>query len=282
MPLIERFPWNLLAVAAPGVAAAVVAIVGLANGPARPAHEPRPASHRGTRPSKAGPAPLTAGPRRSVHLPKRLVGRGPFLTVHDGAARMAPAPRPGRNVALTFDDGPGPLTRAFLQRLRRLHAKATFFVVGYAVRRRPRVLRQERALGMGVGNHSVTHPPMRALGAGGQRQEIAGAERMIRTVIGYRPLFFRPPDLSFNRLTAREITAAGMVGALYTVDTRDWARPGVRQIVRRALQVEPGGVIAMHDAGGDRRQTLAALGPIVRGLRKRHLEPVTLDELYRP
>jgi hypothetical protein len=41
-------------------------------------------------------------------------------------------------------------------------------------------------------------------------------------------------------------------------------------------------VIAMHDAGGDRRQTLAALGPIVRRLRRRHLRPVTLDDLYRP
>jgi hypothetical protein len=51
--------------------------------------------------------------------------------------------------------------------------------------------------------------------------------------------------------------------------------------VRRALQVRAGGVVALHDGGGDRRETLAALGPIVRGLRKRHLEPVTLDELYR-
>jgi peptidoglycan-N-acetylglucosamine deacetylase len=137
-------------------------------------------------------------------------------------------------------------------------------------------------MGMGIGNHSLTHPAMRTLGGRSQRQEIVRAERVIRHVIGYRPLFFRPPDLSFNRLTAREITAAGMVGALYTVDTRDWARPGRRRITRSALRVKPGGVIAMHDAGGDRRQTLAALGPIVHRLRKRHLRPVTLDELYRP
>jgi peptidoglycan/xylan/chitin deacetylase (PgdA/CDA1 family) len=123
---------------------------------------------------------------------------------------------------------------------------------------------------------------MRALPAKDQRFEINADEDAIQRAIGYRPLFFRPPYKSFNLVTAREIAAAGMVGALYTIDTRDWSRPGLKTIVRRALQVKPGGVIAMHDFGGDRRQTLAAIGPIVRGLRKRHLKPVTLDDLYRP
>jgi peptidoglycan/xylan/chitin deacetylase (PgdA/CDA1 family) len=213
-----------------------------------------------------------------------LKGSGPFLTVDGPAARLRPAARPRRHgrVALTFDDGPGPLTPAFLRRLAHLHAKATFFVVGYAVNARPHILRRERLMGMGIGNHSWNHPPMRSLNAVDQRFQIAADEDAIERVIGYRPLFFRPPDLSFNLVTAREIAAAGMVGALYTVDTRDWARPGARAIVQRALQVKPGGVIAMHDAGGDRGETLAALGPIVRGLRKRHLEPVTLDALYPP
>ncbi|MEA2351113.1 MAG: peptidoglycan-N-acetylglucosamine deacetylase, partial [Thermoleophilaceae bacterium] len=251
MVSLERLPWSRLAIAAPGVAAAVVAVVGLVGGPARTRHEPRPAQlhgeRRGAAPGAGTPPPLVAGGRRVVRVPRRLTGAGPFLTVDHRVARMSPAPRPRHEVALTFDDGPGPLTRAFLHRLRRLHAKASFFVVGYAVRQRPRVLRRERAMGMTIGNHSLTHPPMRSLGGASQRLEIAAAEDLIQRTIGYRPLFFRPPDLSFNLLTAREIAAAGMVGALYTVDTRDWARPGVRRIVRRALQVRPGGVIAMHD-----------------------------------
>jgi peptidoglycan/xylan/chitin deacetylase (PgdA/CDA1 family) len=183
-------------------------------------------------------------------------------------------------VALTFDDGPGPMTAAFLDKLAQLHVKATFFVVGYNVNRRPHVLRREAAMGMTIGNHSWAHPPMRALGAAGQRFQILADEDAIQNVVGHRPLFFRPPYLSFNLTTARQIALAGMVGVLWTVDTRDWTRPGKRAIVTRAMTVKPGGVIGMHDAGADRSETLAALGPIVRKLRERGLEPVTLDELY--
>jgi peptidoglycan-N-acetylglucosamine deacetylase len=281
-----------MAVAAPGVAAAIVALLGLINGPAGGGHEAHSAGLATQPPPsvplrRAGPPPLVADARRVVRTPARLLGRGPlgggaFLTVEGSTAVVSPSPRRRGVVALTFDDGPGPLTGAFLRRLRRLHAKATFFVVGYAVRRRPRLLREIHTAGMAIGNHSWTHPAMRALSAKAQRFQISANEDAIQRVVGYRPLFFRPPYKSFNLVTAREIAAAGMVGALYTIDTRDWTRPGVRKIVRAALRVKPGGVIAMHDFGGNRRQTLAALGPIVRGLRKRYLRPVTLDDLYRP
>jgi peptidoglycan/xylan/chitin deacetylase (PgdA/CDA1 family) len=275
-------------VAAPAVAATIVAIVGLLNdGSATAPHATQPAPP-GTPPrvrkvdTGPGPPALVAAARRRVATPKAFVRRGAtFLTVEGPLAVTSDAPRPHGKVALTFDDGPGPLTRAFLHRLSRLHAKATFFPVGYAVARRPHVLREIRAAGMSIGNHTITHPLMGRLPANRQRVEIEGQERTLQRVIGYRPLFFRPPYRSYSLVTAREIAAAGMVGSLWSVDSRDYTRPGVRRIVRNALQVKPGGVILMHDFGGDRRQTLAALGPIVRRLRKRHLEPVTLDELYR-
>jgi peptidoglycan/xylan/chitin deacetylase (PgdA/CDA1 family) len=284
---LRRPPWTRIAIAAPGLAAAVVALVGLVNGPssatrpqapaalARPVPAPLP-------PRPGRPAPLVAGPGAEVGVPARFAGRGAFLTVQDRVARLGPAPGGQRAVALTFDDGPGPMTGAFLDRLEHLHAKATFFVVGYAVKARPDLLRRIAAAGMGIGNHSFAHPPMAALSPRDQRFQITADQDAIARVVGYRPLFFRPPYRSMNRVTAREIAAAGMVGALWTVDTRDWTRPGVRTIVQRALQVQPGGVIELHDFGGDRRQTLAALEKIVRGLRERHLEPVTLDRLYRP
>jgi peptidoglycan/xylan/chitin deacetylase (PgdA/CDA1 family) len=225
---------------------------------------------------------LVADARREVATPKAIKRVGSsFLTVDGPLAVVADVPNPGRKVALTFDDGPGPLTRAFLKRLRRLNAKATFFVVGYASARRPGILREMRAAGMSVGNHAITHRELAKLKPARQRMEIEAQERALQRAIGYRPLFFRPPYRSYSLVTAREIAAAGMVGVLWSVDSRDYNRPGVRQIVRNVLQVKPGGVVLMHDFGGDRRQTLAALGPIVRGLRKRDLEPVTLDDLYR-
>jgi peptidoglycan/xylan/chitin deacetylase (PgdA/CDA1 family) len=286
--ILDRSGVTRAVVAAPAVAAAIVALVGLIGG--RPAGAP----HRAGRPAPGtppvvrkvdtgpGPPALVAAARRELATPLGFKRVGStFITVQGRLAVISGAPKSGRKVALTFDDGPGPLTRAFLRRLRQLHAKATFFPVGYAIARRPHILRAIRAAGMSIGNHTITHPLMARLTANRQRVEIEGQERTLQRAIGYRPLFFRPPYRSYSLVTAREIAEAGMVGVLWSVDSEDYTRPGVRRIVRNALTVRPGGVILMHDFGGDRRQTLAALPKIVHRLRKRGLEPVTLDDLYR-
>ena len=72
-----------------------------------------------------------------------------------------------------------------------------------------------------------------------------------------------------------------MLGVLFSIDTQDWTLPGVTAIVRSALQARDGQVIALHDAGGDREQTVQALPLIIKGLRAQGLEVVTLDELFR-
>ena len=287
--LLERRAVSRAVIAAPGVAAAIVALVGLFGGgdsSGRPhaARRPAPAGAPEVRRVDTGPGPpaLVAAARRKLATPLGFKRIGTtFVTVQGRLVVVSDAPRTRRGVALTFDDGPGPLTRAFLRRLRRLHAKATFFPVGYAVARYPHVLREIRAAGMSVGNHTITHPLMARLSPHRQRVEIEGQERTLQRLIGYRPLFFRPPYRSYSLVTAREIAEGGMVGVLWSVDSEDYTRPGVGRIVRNALTVKPGGVILMHDFGGDRRQTLAALPKIVRGLRRRGLEPVTLDDLYR-
>ena len=287
MGILDRSALTRAVVAAPAVAATIVALVGLVNGkPAGAPHSSGASSSRAASVSTVdtgpGPPVLVAAARREVATPKGFRRPGvSFLTVEGNRAVVADAPMAGGKVALTFDDGPGPLTRAFLKKLRRLHAKATFFVVGYAVARHPNVVREIRAAGMTVGNHGVTHSQMASLRPRQQRAEIEAQERALQRLVGYRPLFFRPPYRSYSLVTAREIAAAGMVGSLWSVDSRDYTRPGARRIARNALQVQPGGVVLMHDFGGDRRQTLASLGRIVRGLRKRGLEPVTLDDLYR-
>ena len=276
-------------IAAPAVAATIVALVGLIGGgpePHRQAHHaaPEPATPPAVRKVDAGPGGpvLVADARRDLATPKAFKRVGEtFLTVQGSQAVVSDVPKPRRMVALTFDDGPGPLTRAFISRLRRLRVKATFFVVGYAIARHPHVLRELRAAGMSIGNHTVTHSQLARLRPAQQRSEIEAQERSLQRAIGYRPLFFRPPYRSYSLVTAREIAEAGMVGVLWSVDSQDYARPGVKRIVRNVLRVKPGGVVLMHDFGGNRRQTLASLGPIVRRLRKRNLEPVTLDELYR-
>jgi peptidoglycan/xylan/chitin deacetylase (PgdA/CDA1 family) len=186
-----------------------------------------------------------------------------------------------RAVALTFDDGPSPqYTPRILAVLRRLHVRATFFAIGYLADEYPDLIRRELRAGMTVGNHSYNHPevpPFDRLPARLRTDEIAlGAQSLRRA--GDSPMLFRPPGGSFSPAVVR---AAGQLGeriVLWSVDPRDW-QPGVsaRQIVRNVLAaVRPGSIVELHDGGGDRSATRAALPAIVRGIRHRHLRLVAL------
>jgi peptidoglycan/xylan/chitin deacetylase (PgdA/CDA1 family) len=211
--------------------------------------------------------------------PKHSAGSGPFITVSGSTVHRLDA-TPGNRVALTFDDGPGPQTADVLAELQREHAHATFFVIGNLARKDPAMVKELYAAGMQIGNHTWTHPQLGRLTAKAQRKELAATQDEIARIIGVRPRFYRPPYWSWNMATAQQGAALGMVGVLFSVDTQDWERPGANTIVANALKAQAGDVIAFHDAGGDRTQTVDAIAPIIVGLRERHLEPVTLDELY--
>jgi peptidoglycan/xylan/chitin deacetylase (PgdA/CDA1 family) len=211
--------------------------------------------------------------------PKHTTGEGPFITVSGSTVHRVGA-TPGNMVALTFDDGPGPQTADVLAELQHEHAHATFFVIGKLAKQDPAMVRTLYAAGMQVANHTWTHPQLARLTAKGQRSELEKTQDEIAAIIGVRPRFYRPPYWSWNDTTAQQGSALGMIGVLFSVDTDDWQRPGTDTIIRNALKAQAGDVIAFHDAGGDRSQTVAAIAPIVVGLRERHLEPVTLDQLY--
>ena len=235
----------------------------------------------------ATPSASTAGSgvanssSRPVRIVRRLDRNGPFFGFAHGRMTRRDAPRTRRMVALTFDDGPGPQTMQIVDTLRHLHARATFFVVGSMAQIRPAVVRAEVRARMQVGNHTWSHPPMPTLSSQAQRTEIQRTNALLHTLIGRRPVFFRPPDWRVGASTAHVVERERMIGVLRTVDTRDWTLPGTRAIVRTALRVRPGGIVAMHDAGGyTRAQTVAAVPAIVRGLRRRHLRLVTIAELY--
>ena len=236
--------------------------------------------------AKGGPAATRghgAG-RRSAgarpHPLRRPDSHGPFFGFGNGHMARVDAPR-RRAVAITFDDGPGPETPRILGELRALHARATFFVVGSMAAIRPDVVRAEQRAGMEIGNHTWTHPVMPQLTPSAQRIEIQRTNALLRQLTGRRPRFVRPPDGRVGEDTARVVEREQMIGVLRTTDTRDWTLPGTRTIVRRALSVSPGGIVALHDAGGyTRAQTAAAVSPIVRGLRRRHLRLVTISQLY--
>jgi peptidoglycan-N-acetylglucosamine deacetylase len=235
---------------------------------------------RGAKSAKVTPE-LAAGAVRTVALPTAIRGDGPLFELRGKTvARVAPAVRKGK-VALTFDDGPGPFTLSILRELQSLHVHATFFVIGRQVKQFPGVVQQLRAAGMVVGNHSWSHPNLTKFRFAVQLAQIRRTQNLLAATIGQRPRFFRPPMWAWNRTTAQAVADEGMVGVLFSIDTRDWSLPGVTAIVHSALKARDGQIIALHDAGGAREQTLEALPLIVKGLRAHGLEPVTLDQLYR-
>ncbi|HEX5448562.1 MAG TPA: polysaccharide deacetylase family protein [Gaiellaceae bacterium] len=180
-----------------------------------------------------------------------------------------------RAVALTFDDGPSPTyTPRILDTLKRLHVKATFFVIGYLADEYPSIVRREKRLGMTVGNHSYNHPSVPAFDQLPSKlldDEIAlGAASLGHA--GVTPTLFRPPEGSFSNSVVKAAQAHGERVVLWSVDPRDWAGIGTAEIVRNVLSsVRPGSIVILHDGGGDRSATLDALPAIVKGIKQRGL-----------
>ena len=177
-----------------------------------------------------------------------------------------------RTVALTFDDGPSPVyTPQILRILRRDHVPATFFVIGELAKRYPNLVRAEIRSGMSVGNHSWDHPenpPFVDLAPTRVRSEISTTNAQLAR-LGDQTQLFRPPGGSFDPSLVAVSQAEGLRVVLWDVDPRDWA-PGAtsREIARAVLEsVKPGAVVELHDGGGDRSATVAALPKIIRGIR---------------
>jgi len=186
----------------------------------------------------------------------------------------------GHELALTFDDGPGPYTQQLVGVLNKYHVHATFFAIGEEERYFSGGTLLELRSGDVVGDHTETHPMMASLSRHDQHEELFEQIARIELLGGPRPRLFRPPYGSFNATTFKELHALRMLMVLWSTDTRDYTMPGVQAIVQSALAgAHPGAIILMHDAGGDRSETIAALPAIVAGLRKRGLRPVTIPRL---
>jgi len=186
----------------------------------------------------------------------------------------------GHELALTFDDGPGPYTQQLVGVLNRLHVHATFFAIGEEERYFSAGTSLALRSGDVVGDHTETHPMMASLSAHDQREELAEQIARIELLGGPPPRLFRPPYGSFDATTFHLLHRLHLLMVLWSTDTSDYTLPGVPAIVRSALAgAHPGAIILMHDAGGDRSETIAALPAIVKGLRKKGLEPVTIPRL---
>ncbi len=186
----------------------------------------------------------------------------------------------GNEVALTFDDGPGPYTQQMVSELNKLGVHATFFAIGKEEQYFSAGTLLEIRSGDVVGDHTETHPMLASLSAHDQYEELFEQIARIELLDGPRPRLFRPPYGSFNTTTFKLLHKLHLLMVLWSTDTSDYTLPGVQAIVQSALAgAHPGAIILMHDAGGDRSETIAALPGIVSGLRKRGLQPVTVPRL---
>ena len=141
--------------------------------------------------------------------------------------------------------------------LERFHVPGTFFVVGKMVRyfspSRVGRFRPDDVLG----DHTESHAALAQLSAHDQYEQLFEQIARIELVEGPVPHLFRPPYGSFNATTIRELKALHLLMVLWSVDSGDYLKPGVPTIVQRVLAgAKPGAIILMHDAGGDRTQTI--------------------------
>jgi cellulose synthase/poly-beta-1,6-N-acetylglucosamine synthase-like glycosyltransferase/peptidoglycan/xylan/chitin deacetylase (PgdA/CDA1 family) len=195
---------------------------------------------------------------------------------------------PGHRVALTFDDGPDPKwTPRIAATLRQLGVPGAFFVVGDHVIRDPGIVDDLAADGFEIGNHTFTHADLAGLSSWRRNLQISLTESAIAGAAKIRPRLVRPPysataeavDAADQRAYAA-IARRGYLIALSNYDGEDWRRPGVDQIVRNATPPgRRGGVILLHDGGGDRAQTVSALRRLVPRLRARGFRFVTLSRI---
>ncbi|MER7768751.1 bifunctional polysaccharide deacetylase/glycosyltransferase family 2 protein [Kitasatospora sp. NPDC096140] len=219
-------------------------------------------------------------------VPEAIRDGGPVIDAAGPEPRSA-TPKPG-TVALTFDDGPDPTwTPQILDVLRREGVHATFFVVGTQAAAHPDLIRRIVAEGHQIGVHTFTHTDLgaapdwrRSLELRETQLTLAGSAGVTSSLL--RPPYSSQPDALDDRGwdAVRQAGRAGYLTVLTTQDSEDWRRPGTAQIVQ-TLDDAPGGpgrIVLMHDAGGDRSQTVAALADLLPRLKARGLHLATVSE----
>jgi peptidoglycan/xylan/chitin deacetylase (PgdA/CDA1 family) len=184
------------------------------------------------------------------------------------------------HVALTLDDGPQPpWTDAILGILEDTGTPATFFVLGSQIRGNERTLRRMVDLGCAVEVHAWEHIRMTEQEPGERRTDIDRTRRLIRDVTGHHPTTVRPPDGCVSVEVFDAIRSAGLTPMFWSVHARDWTRPGVAAIENDVISgLDDGAVVLLHDGGGDRSQTVAAVPRIIKAINDRGLRPVSLAE----
>ncbi|MFD2122153.1 polysaccharide deacetylase family protein [Streptomyces cirratus] len=210
---------------------------------------------RGLPPNSYRLTPMTAQAPARPPAVKPAVRTRPILELPAGTSRSG-------EMLLTFDDGPDPrYTPGILDTLARYRVRAVFFVCGEMATDNRDLLRRMAAEGHVIGNHTWTHPLIPTLGRPDLAAEIGRTSDVVEQTVGTAPRWFRAPYGAWNRAAFEIGAELGMEPLAWTVDTLDWTEPGTATIVSRVLGgAAPGVIVLSHDAGGNRSQSVEAIG----------------------
>jgi peptidoglycan-N-acetylglucosamine deacetylase len=225
---------------------------------------------RGRRPRSSTPT-VTPHASHLRHFRPRLLWIAAAIVLFIPVGCFAgPPPPQTAHVYLTFDDGPSVYTPQILATLEARGVRATFFVLGANAVSYPSYVRQENAAGNVIGDHTWDHPDLTTLSPDQVRQQLESTADEIEFLTGKRPTLWRPPYGRYNSTVTQIASSIGLSMRLWDVEPRDWSLPGTNEIVRRVVDnVRNGGIVLLHDGGGDRSQTVAALGTIISTLQGR-------------
>jgi peptidoglycan-N-acetylglucosamine deacetylase len=219
--------------------------------PARQAAQARSPAETRSAIASSPPPEITAKAQVSQGTGRQGAGDAPMYYINDGP----------KAIALTVDDGPDPVyTPQVLKLLAKYQVTATFSMIGTEVGSYPGVVREVAAAGHMIANHTWTHVDLTHLKPVSVADQMNRTTDAIHAVTGTAPMLFRAPYGAWSPAVLRECATTGMTPLDWSVDPRDWARPGVSSIVRNIMRhTRTGSIILEHDGGGNRSQTVAAL-----------------------
>lgn len=189
-------------------------------------------------------------------------------------------------VALTFDDGPSKTyTPQVLAVLKKYNVKATFFMCGEQVTYYPELVKQVSMDGHEIANHSYNHPNLfknKSLRGAGMAAEVVKTNQLIEKIVMIKPAYFRAPYNYCGAETIQAVNNAGLIYVSWTFSVRDWEKPAPEVMVTRFNNsLIPGSIVLMHDGGGNRANTVAALSGMIESAKKKGYRFVTLGELLK-
>lgn len=189
--------------------------------------------------------------------------------------KQPPNEKDGKQIALTFDDGPNAeTTPKLLEILKEKDVNATFFMLGKNAQEAPDVVKKVHEQGHEIASHSYSHPQLNALSEKEVREEVHKADKAIFEASGILPRSLRPPYGAIDKKSA-EIVGKPIIQ--WNIDSLDWQSKNAQSVIATVNQAaQDGGIILMHDI---HPSTVEAVGTVIEELKNQGYEIVTVSQM---